>query len=84
MFTDVPANINMSMNDASAYTVGALSLNALGQAFKLLLTGSVLLRGNMLQLQYAEPGGFTVDNIISLAQVVYKASDSLEAMSALS
>ena len=68
---------------SASTTVGALSLNALGQAFKLSLTGSVLLRGNMLQLQYAEPGGFTVDNINSLAQVVYKASDSLEAMSAL-
>ena len=53
----------MSIINASAYTVGALFLNDLGQAFKPFLTGSVLLQGNMLQLQYAEPGGFTVDNI---------------------
>ena len=84
MFTDVPANINMSIINASPYTVGALSLNALCQAFRPFLTGSVLLQGNMLQLQYAGPRGFTVDNINSLTQVFYKASNSLEAMSALS
>ena len=50
MFTYVPANIDMSIINASVYTVGALSLIALGQAFKPFLTGSVLLQGNMPQL----------------------------------
>ncbi len=76
--------MNMSIINASAYTVDVSSLNALGQAFKPFLTGSALLQGNMLQLQYAGPGGFTADNINSFAQVFYNASNSLGAISALS
>ena len=83
-FTDVPANMSMNIINASTYTVDESSLKALGQAFKPFITGSVVLQGNMLQLQYAGPGGILVNNINSFAEVFYDASNSLETMSALS
>ena len=87
-FTDVPANMNMNIIDASAYTVDASSLEALGLASTPFLTGSVgsvvLPQGNMAPLQYAGPGGGLLDNGKSFTELFYDASNSLEAISALS
>lgn len=83
-FTDVPANMNMNIINATAYTVDASSLDALGLATMPLLTGNVVLPDKMLPLQFAGPGGTLSDNKISFAEVFYDASNSLEAISALS
>ena len=80
--------MEMNIIDASAYTVDASSLEALGLASTPFLTGNVgsvvLHQGNMAPLQYAGPGGGLLDNDKSFTELFYDASNSLEATSALS
>ena len=83
MFTDVPANIGISIINVSLYTVEASFFDALGQAFTSFLIGSVLLSGNMSQLEFAGPSSFIVDYINPFAEVFWSVSDSLEDISAL-